>query len=88
MTFEIVWTPKAKKQFSRLDKTIQKQIHEKLETIKDDAFSHEKTEFDILKLKIGDHTILSSVIKNSIVVFGVKGRSYAHTQKPSSNSTS
>lgn len=64
MVYEIKWTVIASKQFARLDKSIQKRIIDKLESIRDNPFFYatKLVGFDAYKIRVGDHRIMSTSI--------------------------
>ncbi len=74
MAYEIRWLPIAYSQFTKLDKTIQKRISEKLESIKDDPYWHltKLVGFNSYKLRVGDYRIILSIEKNTLVIWIIK----------------
>ena len=74
MVYEIQWTKIAAKQFGRLDKTVQKRIIKKLETIRDKPFFYTTrlVGFDLYKIRVGDYRIIISIEKNTLVILVLK----------------
>lgn len=74
MVFEIKWTEIASKQFGRLDKTIQKRIINKLESIRDNPFFYATrlVGFDVYKIRVGDYRIILGIEKNTLVILVLK----------------
>lgn len=74
MVYEIQWTKIAAKQFGRLDKTVQKRIIKKLETIRDNPFFYTTrlVGFDLYKIRVGDYRIIISIEKNTLVILVLK----------------
>lgn len=74
MVYEIQWTKIAAKQFGRLDKTVQKRIIKKLETIRDNPFFYTTrlVGFDLYKIRVGDYRIILGIEKNTLVILVLK----------------
>ena len=74
MVYEIRWTVIASKQFDRLDKTIQKRITNKLESIRDNPFFYatQLVGFNAYKIRVGDHRIILGIEKNTLVILVLK----------------
>ena len=74
MVYEIQWTKIAAKQFGRLDKTVQKRIIKKLETIRDNPFFYTTrlVGFDLYKIRVRDYRIIISIEKNTLVILVLK----------------
>jgi len=74
MVYEIKWTVIASKQFDRLDKSIQKRITNKLESIRDNPFFYATrlVGFDAYKIRVGDHRIILGIEKNTMVILVLK----------------
>jgi len=74
LVYEIQWTKIAAKQFGRLDKTVQKRIIKKLETIRDNPFFYTTrlVGFDLYKIRVGDYRIIISIEKNTLVILVLK----------------
>jgi len=74
LVYEIQWTKIAAKQFGRLDKTVQKRIIKKLETIRDNPFFYTTrlVGFGLYKIRVGDYRIIISIEKNTLVILVLK----------------
>ena len=74
MVYEIQWTQIAVKQFGRLDKTVQKRIIKKLETIRDNPFFYiiRLVGFGLYKIRVGNYRIIISIEKNTLVILVLK----------------
>ncbi len=74
MVYEIRWTVIASKQFGRLDKTIQKRIVDKLESIRENPFPHvtRLVGFDAYKIRVGNYRIITAIEKNTLVILILK----------------
>jgi mRNA interferase RelE/StbE len=74
MAYEIKWTAIASKQFGRLDKTVQKRITDKIESIRDNPFFYatKLVGFDAYKIRVGDHRIILGIEKNTLVILVLK----------------
>ena len=74
MVYEIKWTEIAAKQFGRLDKTVQKRIIKKLESIRDDPFFYATRliGFELYKVRVGDYRVILSIEKNTLVILVLK----------------
>lgn len=70
MAYEIRWTPKAERQFAKLDKSIQSRIFAKLELAREDPFSHVTmlAGINAYKLRVGDYRILLAIEKSMLVI--------------------
>lgn len=74
MVYEIKWTVIASKQFGRLDKTIQKRIIDKLESMRENPFLYvtRLVGFDAYKIRVGDYRIITTIEKNTLVILVLK----------------
>jgi len=74
MVYEIRWAIIASKQFGKLDKTIQKRIIDKLESIRENPFLHvtRLVGFDAYKIRVGDYRIIATIEKNTLVILVLK----------------
>jgi len=74
LVYEIQWTQIAVKQFGRLDKTVQKRIIKKLETIRDNPFFYiiRLVGFGLYKIRVGNYRIIISIEKNTLVILVLK----------------
>lgn len=75
MAYEIKWTDIASKQFGRLDKTVQKRIISKLESVQEDPFAYATrlVGFGVYKIRVGDYRIIATIEKNTLVILILKG---------------
>ncbi len=66
--------PNCSKAVWQLDKTIQKRIIKKLETIRDNPFFYTTrlVGFDLYKIRVGDYRIIISIEKNTLVILVLK----------------
>ena len=74
MVYEIKWTQIAAKQFGRLDKTVQKRIINKLESIRENPFFYATrlVGFGLYKIRVGDYRIILGIEKNTLVILVLK----------------
>ncbi|MGI0003873.1 MAG: type II toxin-antitoxin system RelE family toxin, partial [Candidatus Nitrosotenuis sp.] len=74
MVYEIRWLPTAYKQFSKLDKTIQKRISRKLDSIRENPFASvtKLSGFNAYKLRVGDYRAILSIENNMLVILMLK----------------
>ena len=74
MVYEIKWTLIASKQFGKLDKTIQKRIINRLESIRVNPFLYatKLVGFNAYKIRVGDYRIILSIEKNTLVILVLK----------------
>ncbi|MDD6961972.1 MAG: type II toxin-antitoxin system RelE/ParE family toxin [Treponema succinifaciens] len=75
---KVIFTPKAKKSFLKLDKTIQKQIQkfiEKLEAMSDPRVSGKMLVGNLLgfwRYRVGDYRLLCKIIDKELVIVVVE----------------
>ena len=75
---KVIFTPKAKKSFLKLDKTIQKQIQkfiEKLEAMSDPRVSGKMLVVNLLgfwRYRVGDYRLLCKIIDKELVIVVVE----------------
>ena len=75
---KVIFTPKAKKSFLKLDKTIQKQIQkfiEKLEAMSDPRVSGKMLAGNLLgfwRYRVGDYRLLCKIIDKELVIVVVE----------------
>ena len=83
MVYEIKWAAIASKQFGRLDKTIQKRIIDKLESIRENPFFYVTRlgGFDAYKIRVGDYRIITAIEKNTLVILILKAGHRKSTYK-------
>ena len=74
MVYEIKWTVIASRQFGRLDKTVQKRIINKLESIRENPFVYATrlVGFEAYKIRVGDYRIITTIEKNTLVILILK----------------
>ncbi len=74
MVYEIRWLPTAHKQFLKLDRTAQKRISKKLDSIRENPFSSvaRLVGFNAYKLRVGDYRAILAIEKNTLVILILK----------------
>ena len=83
MSYEIIWSEKAKKNLKILDKTVSTRIVSKVESIKNDPFLFVKhlQEVALYSLRVGEYRVVLDIENKKIVIFVVKtghsGKVYA-----------
>ena len=70
MTFDIIFSPNAQKQFDRLEKTIQERISSSLDRIKMRPYDSVKrlSGYPYYRMRVGDYRLILDVIENKLII--------------------
>ncbi len=76
MPYEIVWSDEATKDFSKLQKPMQKRIANRLEFIANDPFLFVKhlMGVSVYSLRIGDYRLILSIERKKLIILVMKIR--------------
>ena len=71
MSYEIIFTTKAEKQFKKLDKITQTRIGYALEriTTRPDEYVRKLSGFSYYRLRVGDYRIIMDIQHQSLIIF-------------------
>lgn len=74
MVYDVQWTITAKRQFSKLDKSIKKRIIDKIDSIQDNPFLYvtRLIGFDSYKLRVGNYRVILGIEKKNLVILALK----------------
>lgn len=74
MTYQVIWSEKARKDLQELDKAISNRITAKVESIKDQPFSYTKhlVGVPLYSLRVGDCRVIMDIKNKQMLIFVVK----------------